>query len=137
MSNSAILVTGGAGYIGSHVVRQLGEAGEPVVVLDDLSTGFRQAVLHGDLVVGNTGDAACLERLFSDYEIDTVMHFAAHTIVPESVKPDAARVEPCGGRQTRRLLVDRGSLRDSVRRDRVRVIANATDQPVWHIEADD
>jgi UDP-glucose 4-epimerase len=82
---SKILVTGGAGYIGSHVVRQLGDAGESLVVLDDLSTGFRQAVLYGDLVVGNTGDAACLERLFADHDIDTVMHFAAHTIVPESV----------------------------------------------------
>jgi UDP-glucose 4-epimerase len=82
---SKILVTGGAGYIGSHVVRQLGDDGESLVVLDDLSTGFRQAVLYGDLVVGNTGDAACLERLFADHDIDTVMHFAAHTIVPESV----------------------------------------------------
>jgi UDP-glucose 4-epimerase len=54
-------------------------------VLDDLSTGFRQAVLQGDLVVGNTGDPACLERLLAQYPIDTVMHFAAHTIVPESV----------------------------------------------------
>jgi UDP-glucose 4-epimerase len=85
MKSKAVLVTGGAGYIGSHVVRQLGEAGETVVVLDDLSTGFRQAVLHGDLVVGNTGDQACLDRLFAQYRIETVMHFAAHTIVPESV----------------------------------------------------
>jgi len=85
MTNKTILVTGGAGYIGSHVVRQLGEAGEQVVVLDDLSTGFRQAVLHGELVVGNTGDSHCLEKLFSRFQIDTVMHFAAHTVVPESV----------------------------------------------------
>lgn len=85
MSDKTILVTGGAGYIGSHVVRQLGEAGEPVVVLDDLSTGFKQAVLHGDLVVGNTGDPKVLEQLFGRYDIDTVMHFAAHTVVPESV----------------------------------------------------
>lgn len=85
MADSTILVTGGAGYIGSHVVRQLGEAGERIVVLDDLSTGFRQAVLHGDLVVGNTGDPACLGEIFSRYRIDTVMHFAAHTVVPESV----------------------------------------------------
>ena len=85
MGAKTILVTGGAGYIGSHVARQLGEAGETVVVLDDLSTGFREAVLYGDLVVGNTGDAACLEQLFSDYDVDAVMHFAAHTIVPESV----------------------------------------------------
>ncbi|MDH4022155.1 MAG: NAD-dependent epimerase/dehydratase family protein, partial [Gammaproteobacteria bacterium] len=51
-----ILVTGGAGYIGSHVVRQLGEAGENVVVLDNLSTGFRSAVTSGTLVIGDTGD---------------------------------------------------------------------------------
>ena len=85
MTHKTILVTGGAGYIGSHVVRQLGEAGESVVVLDDLSTGFRQAVLHGELVVGNTGDRRCLETLFERFTIDTVMHFAAHSIVPESV----------------------------------------------------
>ena len=85
MRNKKILVTGGAGYIGSHVVRQLGEAGEDVVTLDNLSTGFEAAVTHGDLVVGDTGDAALLEDLFARHDIDTVMHFAAHTIVPESV----------------------------------------------------
>jgi UDP-glucose 4-epimerase len=85
MTNKTILVTGGAGYIGSHVVRQLGEAGEKIVVLDDLSTGFKQAVLYGELVIGNTGDATVLERIFSEHDIDTVMHFAAHTVVPESV----------------------------------------------------
>lgn len=85
MKNSNILVTGGAGYIGSHVVRQLGERGESVVTLDNLSTGFEAAVTAGELVIGDTGDAALLERLFSAHRIETVMHFAAHTIVPESV----------------------------------------------------
>ena len=85
MENKTILVTGGAGYIGSHVVRQLGAAGETVVTLDNLSTGFAAAVTAGELVVGDTGDAALLERLFGEHEIDTIMHFAAHTIVPESV----------------------------------------------------
>ncbi len=86
MAKANILVTGGAGYIGSHVVRQLGEAGERVVTLDNLCTGFRSAVLHGELVVGDTGDAALLDQLFAAHDIDTVMHFAAHTIVPESVE---------------------------------------------------
>jgi UDP-glucose 4-epimerase len=85
MKSSKILVTGGAGYIGSHVVRQLGERGESVITLDNLSTGFEAAVTAGDLVIGDTGDAALLERLFSAHRIETVMHFAAHTIVPESV----------------------------------------------------
>ena len=85
MENKKILVTGGAGYIGSHVVRQLGGAGEDVICLDNLSTGFRQAVTAGELIVGDTGDAALLAQLFADHDIDTVMHFAAHTIVPESV----------------------------------------------------
>lgn len=85
MKNKKILVTGGAGYIGSHVVRQLGAAGESVLTLDNLSTGFAEAVTSGDLVVGDTGDQALLDSLFAEHEIDTVMHFAACTIVPESV----------------------------------------------------
>src|SRR5688572_1701313 len=80
-----ILVTGGAGYIGSHVVRQLGERNQTVVVLDNLSSGFRPAVVHGELVVGDTGDRELVGRLLRERRIDTVMHFAAHTIVPESV----------------------------------------------------
>ncbi len=81
----SILVTGGAGYIGSHVVRQLGEQGEEVVILDNLSTGFRSAILHGSLVVGDTGDRELVGRVLRERGIETVMHFAAHTIVPESV----------------------------------------------------
>jgi len=85
MNKRKILVTGGAGYIGSHVVRQLGNAGEDVITLDNLSTGFEAAVTSGELVIGDTGDAALLDRIFDNHDIDTVMHFAAHTIVPESV----------------------------------------------------
>jgi UDP-glucose 4-epimerase len=85
MSKGTILVTGGAGYIGSHVVKQLGAAGERVVVLDNLSRGFRQAVTSGELVVGEVGDQALVSRLIAEKGIDTVMHFAAYTIVPESV----------------------------------------------------
>jgi UDP-glucose 4-epimerase len=85
MANGSILVTGGAGYIGSHVARQLGEAGEQVVVLDNLIKGFRQAITTGDLVVGDVGDFALVSKLLAEYQVDTVMHFAAHTVVPESV----------------------------------------------------
>ncbi len=81
-----ILVTGGAGYIGSHVVKLLGEQGHDLVILDDLSKGFREAVLHGELEVGSTGDMDLVTRLLRDHAIEAVMHFAAHTIVPESVE---------------------------------------------------
>jgi UDP-glucose 4-epimerase len=81
-----ILVTGGAGYIGSHVARQLVGRGERVIVLDNLSSGFREAVLDAELVVGDTGDRALVDRIFGEHSIDTVMHFAAHTVVPESVR---------------------------------------------------
>ena len=81
----AVLVTGGAGYIGSHVVRQLGERGERLWILDNLSTGFRSAVLHGKLVVGDTTNARLVTRLLETHEIESVLHFAAHIVVPESV----------------------------------------------------
>ena len=80
-----VLVTGGAGYIGSHVVRQLGEAGYDVVVFDNLSTGHEWAVTHGKLVVGDLADPEALEALFAANEFAAVLHFAAHIIVPESV----------------------------------------------------
>ncbi|MET0049756.1 MAG: UDP-glucose 4-epimerase GalE [Candidatus Thiodiazotropha sp.] len=86
MSRKGILVTGGAGYIGSHTARQLGEAGERLVTLDNLSTGFRDAVLYGELVVGDTGDRELVSRVLKEHDVDTVMHFAAHTVVPESVE---------------------------------------------------
>jgi len=84
-SNSTVLVTGGAGYIGSHTVLQLVARGERVVVLDDLSTGFRQAVREVPLVVGNVGDRRLVDQLLAEHRVDTIIHFAAHTIVPESV----------------------------------------------------
>jgi UDP-glucose 4-epimerase len=82
---TTVLVTGGAGYIGSHTLLQLTARGENVVVLDDLSTGFRQAVRDLPLVVGNVGDRALVDRLLAEHRVDTIIHFAAHTIVPESV----------------------------------------------------
>ncbi|UXI66352.1 UDP-glucose 4-epimerase GalE [Tahibacter amnicola] len=103
MSKAKILVTGGAGYIGSHVVAQLLEAGEEVVVLDNLSTGFREAVLGGELIIGDVGDTELVSNLLRQYPIDTVMHFAARTIVPESVS-DPLRYYATNTGATRNLL---------------------------------
>ena len=83
----ALLVTGGAGYIGSQMVHELVDAGERVVVLDDLSTGFRWAVPEGaPLVIGETGDQALVARLIRDHEVDSIIHFAASIVVPDSVR---------------------------------------------------
>lgn len=86
MARKSILVTGGAGYIGSHVVRQLGEAGERVVVVDNLTTGFSDSVLCGEFIEGNMGDQDLIRRVIKEHDVDSVIHFAAHTIVPESVE---------------------------------------------------
>ncbi|TBR36144.1 MULTISPECIES: UDP-glucose 4-epimerase GalE [Dyella] len=83
---NGVLVTGGAGYIGSHVVQQLAARGERVVVIDNLSTGFRESVRDAELIVGNVGDPALVSQVLHEHRIDAVMHFAAHTVVPESVR---------------------------------------------------
>ncbi len=82
-----VLVTGGAGYIGSHMVFALLDAGDQVIVLDDLSTGFGWAVPKTvRLVTGNAGDQALVSRLIREYSIDAIVHFAGSLIVPESVR---------------------------------------------------
>lgn len=81
-----ILVTGGAGYIGSHTVLALGERGYDVVTLDNLSAGHRWAVRHGELVELDLLDREGLNRLFAARCFDAVVHFAAHIQVPESVE---------------------------------------------------
>ncbi|MFV2060440.1 MAG: UDP-glucose 4-epimerase GalE [Gammaproteobacteria bacterium] len=86
MTKPAVLVTGGAGYIGSHVVNQLGKANERIVILDNLSTGFKKSVLFGDLIIGDTSDKELVTKILIEHNVDTVMHFAAHTVVPESVE---------------------------------------------------
>ncbi len=81
-----ILVTGGAGYIGSHMVYAILDAGLPVVVLDNLSTGFDWAVPKGvPLVVGETGDQSLVASLIERHRVDAIIHFAASLVVPESV----------------------------------------------------
>jgi UDP-glucose 4-epimerase len=81
-----ILITGGAGYIGSHMVHALVDAGEPVVVLDNLSTGFAWALPKGvPLVVGQTGDQSLVAALIAEHGVNAIVHFAASIVVPDSV----------------------------------------------------
>jgi len=82
-----VLVTGGAGYIGSQMVHELLDAGERVVVLDNLSTGFRWAVPdNAHFVRGDSGDQALLTPLIREYDVDAIIHFAACIVVPDSVR---------------------------------------------------
>lgn len=81
-----ILVTGGAGYIGSHVVKALGKKGYDIIVYDNLSTGNRDAVKSGKLIEGDLEDLNKLAKLFETQKFDGVMHFAGSIIVPESVE---------------------------------------------------
>ena len=83
--NKKILVTGGAGYIGSHTVRQLGDAGYEVIAYDNLSTGSAKALLNGSLFVGDLADKLALELAFSQHQFEAVLHFAASISVPKSV----------------------------------------------------
>ena len=81
-----ILVTGGAGYIGSHAVKALGKAGHEICVFDNLSTGHEWAVLRGRLVKGDLEDRAAIDRALRDFRPEAVMHFAAYIQVEESVR---------------------------------------------------
>ena len=120
----SVLVTGGAGYIGGHMVLGLLDAGETVVVLDNLSTGFAWAVPEGaKLIVGDTGDTELVGRLIKEHAIDAIAHFAAKIVVPElGPRPAGLLPQQCferarpdrGGGQWRRedvhLFLDRRRL---------------------------
>jgi len=81
-----VLITGGAGYIGSHTVKLLGERGYELLVYDNLSTGHDWAVLYGKLFVADLGEKEKLREVFEGFRPDAVIHFAAYIVVPESVK---------------------------------------------------
>ena len=81
-----VLVTGGAGYIGSHVVKLLGERSYRLLVYDNLSTGYEWAVLYGKLIKADLGDKETLKKVFKEFKPQAVMHFSAYIVVPESVK---------------------------------------------------
>src|SRR5690242_8923457 len=82
----AVMVTGGAGYIGSHMLYALVAAGERVIVLDNLSTGFDWAVAAGvSFIVGDIGDQNLVSTIIKEHEIEAIIHFAASIVVPDSV----------------------------------------------------
>lgn len=81
-----VLVVGGAGYIGSHMVKLLGQQGCDVTVFDNLSFGHADAVCHGELIVGDLADKHALDRIFTAQTFDVVMHFASSILVGESVR---------------------------------------------------
>jgi UDP-glucose 4-epimerase len=86
MNSRYILITGGAGFIGSHINEMLYRQGYQTVVLDNLSQGHREAVQHGIFIEGDLADPALLDQIFSQYQIDAVMHFAAFKNISESTK---------------------------------------------------
>src|SRR5437764_15459978 len=87
----SVLVTGGAGYIGSHMVDELADAREDVIVLDNRSTGFDWAVAKGiPLILGDTGDQNFVAQIIREHKVDSVIHFAAWLVVPDSVRDPLA-----------------------------------------------
>lgn len=82
----SILVTGGAGYIGSQVVKQLNESGFATVTYDNLKKGYRKAVLAGEFILGDVMDTSKLSKVFRENQIEAVMHFAADSLVGESME---------------------------------------------------
>jgi UDP-glucose 4-epimerase len=127
-----VLVTGGAGYIGSHMVHELADAGERVVVLDNLSTGFDWAVAKGvPLIVGETGDQVLVARLIREHGVDAVIHFAASIVVPDSVR------DPLGyyrnNTMNSRALIEsavKGGVRHFIFSSTAAVYGNPTEIPV-------
>jgi len=122
-----ILVTGGAGYVGSHCVEELCEAGESVVVFDNLYYGHREAVhAKATFVEGDLKDAGLVHRLFDDHPFDAVMHFASHTLVGESMEQPLLYL---GDNITNVLNLFRAMIDHRVNRFILSSTANLFDQP--------
>ena len=146
-----VLVTGGAGFIGSHMVLELLDAGEDVVVLDNLSTGFRWAVPdQAEFVEGDVGDQSLVRRLLSGNRIDAIIHFAGSVVVPEFGRRSArllsqqhlqvALADRLGGRRQGpafHLLIERGGLWHAEGESGCRDGATPADVALRHLEADD
>src|ERR1043165_3147257 len=82
-----VLVTGGAGYIGSHMVHALADAGESVVVIDNLSTGFSAMLPEGTpLFIGDAGDENLIEGVIAQHRVESIVHFAGSVVVPDSMR---------------------------------------------------
>jgi len=101
---AVFLIVGGAGYIGSHMVKHLASHGHDVVVLDDLSTGHRKSVVAGKFIQGDLGDQDLIEEIFSTLKIDCVMHFAAFSLVGESVEIPLTYYNNNSAKTTRLLM---------------------------------
>jgi len=104
---ASFLIVGGAGYIGSHLVKALARKGQGVFVLDDLSTGHRPAAREGQFIQGDLGDRELLGRIFSERKIDCVMHFAAFSLVAESVADPLKYYDNNTGKTSRLLMAMR------------------------------
>ncbi|MBW0003640.1 MAG: UDP-glucose 4-epimerase GalE, partial [Hyphomicrobiales bacterium] len=131
-----ILVTGGAGYIGSHMVLELLDAGEKVVVLDDLSTGFA-SVLPEDatFIRGDVGDRALVLRLIAEHAVNAIAHFAAKVVVPESVADPLAYYH-ANAMKSRNLVeaAIRGGVRHVIFSSTAAVYGNPRSNPVGEDE---
>src|ERR1700743_3875782 len=111
-----VLVTGGAGYIGSHMVRALADAGESVVVIDNLTTGFSAFLPEGvPLFIGDAGDENLVEGVIAQHGIDSIIHFAGSVVVPDSMR------DPLGYYRNN-IMTTRSLLNVAVKRDLSRII---------------
>jgi UDP-glucose 4-epimerase len=127
-----VLVTGGAGYIGSHMVYELVDAGQDVVVLDNLSTGFQWAVAENlPLIVGEIGDQSLVDRVIREHGVYTIIHFAASVVVPDSVHDPLAYYR--NNTSNSRALIEcavRGGVKHFIFSSTAAIYGNPTEMPV-------